>query len=129
MADPPRTVIDQTTELDALTRWIEELESGGGVGGVEASPGWDQLHQILERYRAVSTQSPAGVWQIDLEGRTKYMNQAMCDLLGLGSPAAIGDRSFDHFFTPESVTRIRAEQEKRLPEGEREALLEAYRVR
>ncbi len=59
-----------------------------------------------ERYRSLAEYCPLGIWQTDLDGKSIYMNPAMCELLQLHSPGEAVTESFRSFFSPASRNRL-----------------------
>ncbi|HEX6241877.1 MAG TPA: PAS domain S-box protein, partial [Polyangiales bacterium] len=68
-------------------------------------------------FRTLCESSAFGFWQIDTEGRTVYLNAAMCALLELDSPEQLGSETYHRFFSPESLERMRSEHAKRASGG------------
>lgn len=59
------------------------------------------------RYRWLADRNGVGIWQITPDGRTEYLNPAMCALLGIPDADALAGRAFDEFFSPASLERHR----------------------
>jgi PAS domain S-box-containing protein len=74
-------------------------------------------------FRKLCEIAGVGLWHIDNAGRTVYMNPAMCELLELDSPAALGSETYHGFFDDQMLERIAAEHRKR-----REGVASAYEV-
>ena len=72
-----------------------------------------ELAESVARYRALSEVSPAGIWQIDAEGRTVYVNPAMRRFFGLAEGEEAAGRHFREFIAPECLERVVAENAKR----------------
>src|SRR5690349_21331313 len=64
-------------------------------------------------FRTLCESSGFGFWQIDNDGRSVYLNPAMCALLELESSAELGEETYHRFFTEDSLSRMREEHEKR----------------
>ncbi len=64
-------------------------------------------------FRRLLESANIGFWHIAVDGRTSYLNPAMCRMLQLSSAADIGDATFHRFFTAASLERMRVEHEKR----------------
>ena len=74
----------------------------------------DRAHPDDDRaFRELCKTSGIGFWHIDTNGRTVYVNPAMCLLLELDSPSDVGDETHHRFFTEESLVRMGAEHGKR----------------
>ncbi len=74
-----------------------------------------KLLESEEKYRILVENLNEGVWQIDGEGRTVYVNQRMADILGYTVEEMIGRHFFD--FADERGRRIAEENIKRRAEG------------
>jgi two-component system, cell cycle sensor histidine kinase and response regulator CckA len=46
-----------------------------------------------ERYRAIVESAPDGVWMLDADDRTSYVNRAMAQMLGVDADAMVGHRA------------------------------------
>ncbi|MBW8886262.1 MAG: PAS domain S-box protein [Fibrobacteres bacterium] len=73
------------------------------------------LQRSEMRYRALAESSPVGIWHLDREGRTIYINPVMSEFLELDSPAELigSAQLYEEFFTPESVQIIKREHARR----------------
>jgi PAS domain S-box-containing protein len=73
------------------------------------------LQRSEMRYRALAESSPVGIWHLDREGRTIYINPVMSEFLELDSPAELigSPQPYEEFFTPDSVQIIRREHARR----------------
>jgi len=69
-----------------------------------------RLREAERRHRALVEDNGVGMWQVDPGGRTLYLNAAMCELLEVESPGEVIGKSYDAFFTPESIAAIRAQR-------------------
>jgi PAS domain S-box-containing protein len=65
-----------------------------------------------ERYRVLAESARVGIWQVAPDGRSLYLNRAMCRLLEISGPAEVAD-GYEQFLTPESVGRLHVERAKR----------------
>jgi PAS domain S-box-containing protein len=66
---------------------------------VTADRGAEQaLAQSERRYRRFAHACPLGIWEVDLEGRTVFMNPRMQEMLGLEDPMALGRTQESFFF-------------------------------
>jgi PAS domain S-box-containing protein len=74
-------------------------------------------------YKALTENSPVGIWNISDEGSTIYMNGVMCDLLEIENPDEIKNETYHSFFTPEGLERINSENRKRA-----EGVVSSYEV-
>ena len=68
------------------------------------------------RFRTLVENTPLGIWQDTEDGQTAYINPAMCELLGVGSPEEVSGHNWKSLFTAESLETIR-EQTKKRPKG------------
>lgn len=73
----------------------------------------EALRESEARYRALSENTPQGIWQITPEGYTLYVNPAMCELLEIDEQNALEGKTYHEFFTPESLEKIKTEGLKR----------------
>ncbi len=71
------------------------------------------LRDSEQRYRAQFESSAVGIWQATPAGQTVYANPAMCALLEVESVADLAGATYHEFFTPESLARIKSEQDRR----------------
>ena len=69
-----------------------------------------------ERYRALAEFSPIGIWQIDTEGFTQYLNPKMLQMLGLTVPSDLDGTTFHQFIAPEDLKQMSSEHALR-PDG------------
>jgi diguanylate cyclase (GGDEF)-like protein/PAS domain S-box-containing protein len=69
-----------------------------------------QLREAERRHRALVEDNGVGMWQVTPTGETLYVNAAMCELLEVETPAEVAGKSYDLFFTPESLAAIRRER-------------------
>jgi PAS domain S-box-containing protein len=60
-----------------------------------------------ERYRGIVESTTEGVWTIDADRRTTFVNQRVCDLLGYPMEAILGRSIFD-FYDPDQHPLVRA---------------------
>lgn len=65
------------------------------------------------RYNTLSELSTAGIWQIDTDGITSYVNRSMCMMLEIENADQLKNHTFHSFFTEASLARIRIEHAKR----------------
>ncbi len=72
-----------------------------------------KLKESEKRYRTLTDNSRAGIWQTNPEGYTIYINRAMCRILEIENEQEIIGEKFDPFFTPESLERIKKAHKKR----------------
>lgn len=73
-----------------------------------------QLRESEERYRTIVQTAAEGIWQLDSDGRTTYVNRRMADLLGVPEKEIIG-HFVSRFLFPEDCTdheRQRAERRR-----------------
>ncbi len=70
-----------------------------------------------KRYRTLAESSAVGIWQVNSDGQTVYLNPAMRAMLELDPDEIIQDLAFSNFFTPESQQRT-AEEFARRADGQ-----------
>jgi PAS domain S-box-containing protein len=61
-----------------------------------------QLRQSEERFRMMAEMANEGVWSLDLEGRTQYVNARMAELLGFDREQMLAGTPLDYMF-PEDI--------------------------
>ena len=66
----------------------------------------EALRHSEERYRSLAEFCPIGIWQTDLDGKTTYMNPAMCELLQLQCRSEAIQGSYRNFFSPASRNKV-----------------------
>lgn len=70
-----------------------------------------------KRYRLLAESSPAGIWQLDSEGRTLFMNSAARSLFEIQDESAALSTPFDAFFVEEDRAIVRAARVRWLTGG------------
>jgi PAS domain S-box-containing protein len=73
----------------------------------------EALRESELRYRTLAETSGVGIWQVTPDGATIYANPAMCAFLGCDTMEEVQRRSYDSFFTRESLRRMRREHIRR----------------
>jgi PAS domain S-box-containing protein len=97
---------------DAVSERLEQLHSG-------ITQGLEQrrlrevnrravaaLLESEQRYRTLAESSAVGIWHTDAEGRTLYVNPAMCALLEVDRAEDLAVKTFRDFFTPDSLDQV-----------------------
>jgi PAS domain S-box-containing protein len=110
---------DETKHKEQLIRELQELREQNALlqETIARSEDVEKTRQDSDnRFRALVENSPVGIWHIDLQGKTIYINPAMCSLLEIEGPEELRDKTYHAFFTPESQAAIERERVKR-PEG------------
>ncbi len=74
------------------------------------------LRQSEERYRQIIETAQEGIWQVDGEGRTTFVNSRMAEMLGYRPDEMLGRYSWE--FTPESELTAARERQQRRERGE-----------
>lgn len=72
------------------------------------------LRESEGRYRSLSESASMGIWQVNNEGYTEYVNPAMCRLLEIDAQHDLSGIHFTSFYAEESIQIIRQENYKRL---------------
>ena len=67
-----------------------------------------------EKYRSLSESANMGIWHEDNNGRTIFVNNAMCKITGVTSPKDLDNISFRDILTQESKIIVEEESKKRL---------------
>ncbi len=67
-----------------------------------------ELAESEARYREILDTTPDGVWRVDADGRTDYVNRRMASMLGYSREEMIGHRLVE-FMCPEGMTFARPE--------------------
>ena len=63
----------------------------------------ETLRESEERYRLLVETANEGIWSMDADHRTSYVNQAMADMLGYPVEEIVG-KKVEEFFFPEDMT-------------------------
>jgi len=71
------------------------------------------LRESEERYRALAENSKVGFWQTTLDGRTIYINSAICRMLEVKSPEEVFGKTCYSFFNAVNQKIIKRELAKR----------------
>ncbi len=69
------------------------------------------------RYRTLCESAAVGIWQVGLDGRTHYLNPAMCALLEVDSRMDLGAETFHGFFTAEGLAVMEEQHAERASGG------------
>ena len=85
----------------------------------------EKLRQAQEQYRNIIETTNEGVWMIDSDFRTTFVNRRMAEMLGHTPEEMLGCTPFDFVF-PEDLLSKQAELERRW-EGIREVFYTRYR--
>lgn len=110
MKDREKTKDQLVSELAFLRQKVSELEAsetGRGVDGdiLGLGEGW---------YRRIIDVAYEGVWVIDTEGKTEYVNRRMAEMLGCTTEEMIGCSAFDFVYEADLANAERKlEQRKR----------------
>ena len=72
------------------------------------------LRESEGKYRTLSESASIGIWQVNNEGYTEYVNPAMCRLLEIDALHDLSGIHFTSFYAEESIQIIRQENYKRL---------------
>jgi PAS domain S-box-containing protein len=54
------------------------------------------------KYQTWAESTGIGIWQIDNDYRTVYLNKAMCEILGIHAASELMSKKIEDYFTPES---------------------------
>ncbi|HKD46011.1 MAG TPA: MASE1 domain-containing protein [Candidatus Angelobacter sp.] len=84
-----------------------------------------RLRRAQEQYRNIVETTNDGVWMIDGDFRTTFVNARMAEMLGYTPAEMLGRQPFDFLF-PEDVARKQADLERR-KQGVREVFYTRYR--
>ncbi len=106
-----RRLIDLEDEKDRVERHgseIAEMAEDLSQARDELQAAFQKAEESERRYRTLAESSPVGIWQVDTDGRSLYMNPAMCALLEVGGLAGVEGKTYDELITPESVTTLHA---------------------
>lgn len=103
---PAPLPVTREDEVGALIRGFNHMLETLGTREAE-------LLKNEGRYRTLIDANTAGIWHIDNEGYTVFMNQTMCRMLEVASAANLVGRTFHQFFTEASLTRMRREHDER----------------
>lgn len=106
-----RRLIDLEDEKDRVERHgseIAQMAEDLSQARDELQAAFQKAEESELRYRTLAESSPVGIWQVDTEGRSLYMNPAMCALLEVEGLADVEGKTYDKLITPESVTTLHA---------------------
>ncbi len=94
---------------------FDERQKTIGITGIvtdqtEQIRAHEELSRNEEHYRVLTENSQSGVWRISAEDhKTIYANRTLLDLLGLGNLGVLQKRSWEDFFTADSVEQIKVQ--------------------
>lgn len=71
------------------------------------------LRESEERFRTLAENSNVGFWRVSPKGGTLYINPAMRRMLEVDAAFDMVNRSYEEFFTPESLAVVKREVAKR----------------
>ncbi len=127
---PVFNIIERYLRADGTQRWartnkVPIRDRLGGVVGLlgtyeditERKKAEDALRSSEDLYKTLAEHTSVGIWQIDRNEVTIFMNRVMCEMLEIDSPEELVGRTYHSFFTQESLERIEREHAKR-EEGE-----------
>jgi PAS domain S-box-containing protein len=101
---------DIQPELGSREKW--SLLSGTITDITEIKRAFQQLQESETRYRILVDTANEGIWSMDGEHRTTYVNQAMAEMLGY-APAEMLGKKVEDFFFPEDMTFHQQKMQKR----------------
>jgi len=104
--------IKQTRKKNSIPR--DEKTQSEEIFEIKGSSSFIKLYESEEHFRKLFEKIPMGVWQDDAEGKTVYVNPAMCTMLEVDSPEELYRKHWQSFFNAESLERIKHEHTKRL---------------
>jgi PAS domain S-box-containing protein len=73
----------------------------------------NEQETTLQRYDILTRNSGVGVWELNPQGYTEYLNSAMCEILNINSIEDLNNITFHSFFTQASLKLMMAEHKKR----------------
>jgi PAS domain S-box-containing protein len=68
------------------------------------------LLESEQRYRTLAESSAVGIWHTAADGRTLYVNPAMCSMLEIDKPEELEQKTYRSFFSPASLEQMDQEQ-------------------
>src|SRR5919199_5783114 len=110
MRDRDKTKDQLVSELVSLRQRVSELEASETRRGLAE----DARKQGEEWYRRIIETAYEGVWVIDAEGKTEYVNQRMAEMLGYTPEEMLGRFALDFVYEAD-----RAGAERRLERRKR----------
>ena len=108
MNDNHKSKAELVEELEALRQQAAHLEEAESKSRYAE----EAAKESQKRYRAFVENGPSGVWEINPDGTTIYMNRAMCAMLEIESPEDLNGKTCHSFFTPQSLETMAQEQAK-----------------
>jgi diguanylate cyclase (GGDEF)-like protein/PAS domain S-box-containing protein len=94
---------------------IDEQQKVVGLSGIttdqtEQHRVYEELSRNEEHYRVLAENSQSGVWRLSVAGyKTIYANRTLLDLVGLNELSDLQERSWEEFFTAESIKQIKVQ--------------------
>lgn len=73
----------------------------------------EMLRENETRYRTLVENSVEGIWHIDRDGYTAYLNRTMCAMLEIEGLEELSGTTYHRFFSAESVEIMKREHAKR----------------
>lgn len=67
----------------------------------------------LDKYRTFSNNTDVGIWEIDTEGYTRFVNPSMLKILNISSIKDLREKTYHPFFSQECLDKITTEYKKR----------------
>lgn len=92
-------------------------DASGEIGGIvmftevitDRMKATEALRQSEERFRGIADYGSVGIWQITMDHRSVYANQAMCGLLEIEGPWVVDGQDISEFFSPSDREKIKRE--------------------
>ena len=72
------------------------------------------LSQSESKYRILTENSLVGIWHVDIDGYTLYINPKMCQYIEIAGIHELNGETYHKYFTKASIDKIENEDRKRL---------------
>ncbi|MGE0086422.1 MAG: PAS domain S-box protein [Desulfococcaceae bacterium] len=102
----------RTLKNSSLSETVLKVAAIRASGELERMLAEKSLRESEERYRQIVNTAQEGIWLIDSEARTTFVNQRMADMLGYGAEEMISRHLFD-FMDDEARAEARRNLERR----------------
>lgn len=111
-----KEILDLRTEVERTTSTMVELEIANQRLKIELAkyePPSDILHDNQERYRTIIKIAKEGIWIIDTESKTTFVNPKMAEMLGYTIDEMLGQSFFDFMDSEEQHLAAANVEERR----------------
>ncbi len=107
------TITVPNNKKNSIMGWLAETQRNLHRLSQERLQAETAFNESDARYNILSELSTAGVWHIDTDGNTIYINRSMCAMLEIERAEQLITHTFHSFFTQASLERMSTEHAKR----------------